>query len=721
MMMRMQNHKIVTSVILISMILYSCTRDPKFKPKPPMADKINKELTIHNNTRIDPYYWMRLADEQKNAKVPDEQTKQVLKYLKAENEYTKTVLKHTDDLQEQLFKEIVGRIKKDDESVPVKRNGYYYYTRFQKGGEYPIYCRKKETLNAVEEVVLDVNQMAIGHDYFHVTGLSVSENNKIAAFGVDTVSRRQYTIHFKNLETGEILEDKILNTTGNVTWANDNKTVFFSTKDPITLRSDRINRYKLGTDNPEEVYYEKDETFDTYIYKTKSKRYLIIASSQTLSDEYQILEADNPTGTFKIFQPREKELEYQIDHYEDHFYIRTNKDNARNFKLMKTAINHTGKENWVDVIPHREDVFVQSFEIFENHLVVSERIKGLTQLRVMHWNGSEDYYIDFGEETYAVWISENPEFKTDILRYTYSSLTTPNSTFDYNMNMQEKILLKEEEVLGDFDKSNYEAKRLFARSDDNVKVPISVVYRKGLILNGNNPTLINGYGSYGASRDASFSSDRLSLLDRGFVFAIAHIRGGSEMGRWWYEDGKLLNKMNTFSDFNTCAEFLIDQKYTNPDKLFAMGGSAGGLLIGAVINMRPDLYKGVIAAVPFVDVVTTMLDETIPLTTFEYDEWGNPNEKEYYDYMRAYSPYDNVKRMNYPNIMVTTGYWDSQVQYWEPAKWVAKLRDFKTDDNLLVLHVNMDAGHGGVSGRFRRYKETALQYAFILDLAGITE
>jgi oligopeptidase B len=713
--------KNLITILVASSLLVACSTNSKPKPEPPVAEKINKELTIHNDTRIDPYFWMRLSDEQKNAESPDAQTKQVVAYLEAENAYTKEVLMHTEELQEKLYEEIVGRIKKDDESVPVKENGYYYYSRYEEGGEYPIFCRKKETLEAPEEILLDVNEMAEGYDYYQVGGLGISEDNKLLAYGVDTVSRRRYTIYFKNLETGERLEDVIPNTTGGVTWANDNKTVFFSTKDPVTLRSDRINRYELGSESPEEVYYEADETFSTYVFKTKSKKFLVIASSQTLSDEYRILEADNPTGSFHVFQPREKNLEYSIDHFQDHFYIRTNFDDATNFKLMRTPVSSTGKDYWTDVIPHRADVLLQSFEIFENYLVVSERIKGLTNLRVMEWNGKGDYYIDFGEPTYSARISANPEFETDILRYSYSSLTTPYSTFDYNMNSRDKLLLKEEEVLGDFDKSNYETKRYFATAADGVEVPISLVYRKGLVLNGENPTLLYGYGSYGASMDASFRSDRLSLIDRGFVFAIAHIRGGSEMGRWWYEEGKLLNKMNTFTDFNTCAEFLINEGYTNPDQLFAMGGSAGGLLMGAILNLRPDLYKGVIAAVPFVDVVTTMLDETIPLTTFEFDEWGNPKDEEYYQYMLSYSPYDNVQAMAYPNILVTTGYWDSQVQYWEPAKWVAKLRDMKTDDHLLAFHINMEAGHGGVSGRFRRYKETALEYAFMLDLAGIKD
>ena len=703
-------------------LLWSCNPNSKnMDVDLPIAEKVPHELNAHGDVRVDNYYWMRLSDAQKNAETADEQTKKVLDYLNAENAYTDAKLKHTDKFQQDLYDEIVGRIKQDDESVPYRDNGYFYYTRYERGKEYPVYCRKKGSLDAGEEVMLNVNELAEGYDYFQVGGYSVSDDNKLLAYSVDTVSRRRYTVYFKSLETGELLADQIPNTTGGITWANDNKTIFFSTKDQETLRSDRINRFKLGSKTPEEVFFESDETFSTYVYKTKSKKYLIIASSQTLSTEYRVLEANNPTAKFRVFQPRMKDVEYHIDHFGNSFYIQTNKDGAENFKIMKTLLGKTGVDNWVDVIPHRKDVLVQGFEIFKDYMVISERIKGLTNLRVISWDKKKDYYLDFGEETYSARISTNPEFNTKTLRYSYTSLTTPRSTYDFDMQTKKKKLLKEQEVLGGFDKNNYESKRLFAVAADGVEVPISVVYRKGIEMDGSNPALIYAYGSYGASMDASFRSDRLSLLDRGFVFAIAHVRGGMEMGRWWYEDGKLLKKKNTFTDFNTCAQYLVDRNYTDTDKLFALGGSAGGLLMGAILNMRPDLYKGVVAAVPWVDVVTTMLDASIPLTTSEYDEWGNPEDKEYYDYMLSYSPYDQVKAMDYPNILVTTGYWDSQVQYWEPAKWVAKLRDMKTDDNLLVFHINMEAGHGGVSGRFRRYKEIALEYAFMLDMVGIKE
>ncbi|MEA2004749.1 MAG: S9 family peptidase [Acidobacteriota bacterium] len=687
---------------------YSEKQEDEKIVKPPVAEKIKKELTIHGHTRVDNYYWL---NERENPKV--------IEYLKAENEYTTTVLKHTEDLQKVLFDEIVGRIKQTDMSVPFRSEGYYYYTRYEEGQEYPLYCRRKGSMVAQEEIMLNVNEMAKGHSFYNVTGLNVSTNNNLLAFGVDTVSRRKYTIHFKDLTTGEILKDEIPDTSGRPVWANDNKTVFYAVKDEA-LRPFKIYNHVLGEDvsNDKEIYHEEDVTFNTYVRKSKSKKYLFILSTSTLSTEYRFLDANEPEGEFKVLQPREKDLEYNVAHFKDDFYIMTNYK-AKNFRLMKTPVNETLKENWTEVIPHREDVLLEQFEIFNDFLVVNERKNGLTNLRIIKWDDSSSHYLDFGEETYTAYISTNPEFDTNLLRFGYSSLTTPNSTFDYNMETREKKLLKQQEVLGDFDPANYHAERLYATAKDGVKVPISLVYRKGLKKDGKNPLLLYGYGSYGNSMNPSFSSVRLSLLDRGFVYAIAHIRGGQELGRSWYEDGKLLKKKNTFTDFIACAEHLIEEKFTNPEKLFAMGGSAGGLLMGAVVNMRPDLFKGVIAAVPWVDVVTTMLDDSIPLTTSEYDEWGNPANKEYYDYMLSYSPYDQVEAKDYPAMFVTTGLHDSQVQYWEPAKWVAKLRAMKTDNNILLLHTNMEAGHGGASGRFKRYKTTAMEYAFMLDLAGI--
>lgn len=676
-------------------------------PQPPVAKKVPKELTNHGHTRIDNYYWLNQREDP-----------EVIAYLNAENDYTKQVLGHTEDLQQKLYDEIVGRIKQNDETVPYKDNGYWYFVRYEEGKEYPIYARKKETREAKDEVMLNANERAAGKKYYAAAGLSVSPNNQLLAFGEDTVSRRQYTIRFKNLQTGELLPDAIPNTTGGAVWANDNKTVYYSVKDPA-LRSFKIFRHTLGTpaSQDKEVFHEADETFSTYVFKTKSDKYIIIGSHSTMAQEYRYLDANNPNGGFKVIQPRERGLEYSVDHFGDNFYIVTNKDGATNFKLMQTPVTKTGKENWKEVIPHRQDVLLEGIEIFKDYLALQERKDGLTQIRIKGWKDAKtDYYINFEEEAYTAYIGNNPDFDSKELRFGYTSLTTPYSTYDYNMQTKERELLKRDEVVGDFDPNNYEAKRMFATADDGTKIPVSLVYRKGLTLDGNNPTLLYAYGSYGNSMNPSFSSVRLSLLDRGFVYAIAHIRGGQEMGRQWYEDGKMLKKKNTFTDFIDASEFLIDQKYTNPDKLFAMGGSAGGLLMGAVINMRPELYKGVIAAVPFVDVVTTMLDTSIPLTTGEFDEWGNPANKEYYDYMLSYSPYDNVEAKAYPNMLVTTGLHDSQVQYWEPAKWVAKLREMKTDDNMLLLHTNMEAGHGGASGRFQRYKETALQYAFLLNL-----
>ena len=555
-----------------------------------------------------------------------------------------------------------------------------------------------------------------------MNGISISEDNKWVTFGVDLVSRRQYMIQVKNLETGEVLSELIENTTGGTTWASDNKTFFYTKKDPKTLRSDKIYKHVLNTDIKQDVlvYHEKDDTYNTFVYKEKSKKYIVIGSSSTLTSEYQILEADSPNGQFRLFQKRTRGLEYSISHFGDSFYIVTNKDDATNFKLMKTLETNTTKENWIEVIPHREDVLLEGVDIFKNYLVVEERSNGLNKIQIRPWSGEGTYYLPFDSETYTAYTTTNPDFDTDILRYAYQSMTTPSSVIDFNMKTKVKTVLKEQEVLGGkFDKNNYVEERIWATASDGTQVPISMVYRKGMKKDGSNPFLLYAYGSYGYSLDPNFSTTRLSLLDRGFIFAIAHIRGGEDLGRQWYEDGKLLQKKNTFTDFIDCSKFVIAEKYTSPQHLYAEGGSAGGLLMGAIVNMAPELYHGVIAQVPFVDVVTTMLDDTIPLTTGEYDEWGNPNEKEYYEYMKSYSPYDNVTAQNYPNMYVSTGLHDSQVQYWEPAKWIAKLRVTKTDKNLLFLHTNMDAGHGGASGRFEALKDVAKEFSFLLDLENI--
>lgn len=675
---------------------------------PPKAEKRPVKLEKHEDVRIDNYYWLR-----------ERENPEVIAYLENEYDYTEAMMAHTESLQDEIFEEIRGRIKEDDSSVPYLENGYYYYTRYEEEKEYPIYCRKKGSLDAEEEIILNVNDLAEGHDFYNVRGLSVSPNNDLLAFGADTTGRRIYTIQVKNLKTGELYNDRISNVTGNVVWANDNITLFYSSLDLETLRWDKIYRHTLGENprNDDLVYTEKDSTFYVFVEKSKSKEYLFIGSTQTLTTEFRYLKADNPNGEFQVVLPREREHEYYVSHYGDYFYIKTNRNGASNYKLARMPINDMGFQTMEDVIPHREDVLLQDTEMFSNFLVVNERKNGLVRLRIITWDGDTDYYVDFGEAAYDAWLDKNPEFDTETLRFGYSSLTTPKSIYAYDMVRQQRELLKRDEILGDFNSADYVTERLYAPSRDGKRIRISVVYRKGTPLDGTSPLFQYGYGSYGHTIDPSFRVSYLSLLDRGFVIAIAHIRGSQTLGRQWYEDGKLLNKKNTFNDFIDCGEYLIEEKYGDPEHMYAMGGSAGGLLMGAVVNQRPDLYNGVLAMVPFVDVVTTMLDERIPLTTSEYDEWGNPNIPKYYRYILSYSPYDNVESKAYPNMLVTTGLHDSQVQYWEPAKWVAKMRDQKTDDNRLLLKTNMEAGHGGASGRYERYRELAFAYAFIIDLA----
>ncbi|NNE28486.1 MAG: S9 family peptidase [Saprospiraceae bacterium] len=677
----------------------------------PVATKNPKELTIHGDTRIDNYYWMN-----------DREDQNVIDFLNSENDYTKKVTAGLQDRIDGFFDEIVGRIKKDDNSVPYLDNGYYYLTKYEEKKEYPIYARKKGSLDASEEVYLDVNKLAEDYSFYNATGVRVSTDNNLLAYGEDTLSRRIYTIKFKDLNTGKMLPDELKNTTGGAVWANDNKTVFYTVKDKA-LRSYKIFRHVLGTDQSadKEIYHEADEEFGTFIYKTKSKKYLVIGSYQTLTQEYRILEADNPMGTFRMFEPRNKadKLEYGIDHRGDKFYVRTNWK-AENFRLMTCPENATSRSNWKELIPHRKDVLLEGGDLFNDFMVLSERKEGITQIRVISESG-DDHYVSFGEDAYLAYTTANREFDTDWVRIGYQSMTTPPSVFDYNMKTKELVRKKEQEILGGFDRSDYKSERIFATARDGAKVPISLVYHKKTKIDGTAPCLLYGYGSYGASMDPFFSSANLSLLNRGFVYAIAHIRGGEEMGRQWYENGKLLNKKNTFNDFIDCGEHLVENKYADPNRLAARGGSAGGLLMGAVINDRPDLFKAIVSAVPFVDVITTMLDESIPLTTGEYDEWGNPNNKEYYDYIKSYSPYDNVEAKDYPHMLVTTGLHDSQVQYWEPAKWVAKLREIKSGEQILLLKTNMEAGHGGASGRFKRFKDTALQYAFYTDLFGASK
>ena len=695
-----------TITILILTLIISCDMN-KNQLIEPRANKIEKILSKHGDDRLDEYYWLNKRDDE-----------EVIKYLNQENDYRNEYMKDYKPLEEEIFQEIKSRIKEDDSSVPYFENEYFYYTRYEKDKQYPIYCRKKGSLDSDEEILIDANLMSEGYEYFRVGTIEISPDNKTMAYSIDTVSRRIYTIYFMDLETREIIEKNIPNSSGSITWANDNKTIFYNSKDLETLRSDRVMRYKVGqSGSGEEVYFEDDETFSVFSYKTKTDKYIVIGSSATLSQEYRILSADNPDGKFKIFQERVNGLEYSISHFKDKWYITTNKDGATNFKLMSCPENKTNSKNWKEYVLHRDDVLLEGVEVFNDFLVLTERENGLRRVDIRPWSGKGRHYINFEEEAYSLYSSANPEMNTSKFRYSYSSMTTPNSVVEYDMISKDMKVLKETEVLGGkFDKNNYQSKRVWAEARDGKKVPVSLVYRKDMFNEGQNPLLLYGYGSYGITNNASFSSVRLSLLDRGFVYAIAHIRGSQYLGRGWYDDGKMFKKKNTFNDFIDAGKFLIKEGYANENKLFAMGGSAGGLLMGAVANMAPELFKGIVAAVPFVDVVTTMLDEDIPLTTFEYDEWGNPNNKDSYEYMLSYSPYDQVEEKDYPAIFITTGYHDSQVQYFEPAKWIARLRDRRTNNEPLLMYCNMEAGHGGASGRFEAYKETAMEYAFFVSL-----
>jgi oligopeptidase B len=679
----------------------------------PTAKRIPVKLEKHGDIRVDKYYWLNQREN-----------KEVIAYLEEENNYYDSLTSHTKSFQKELYEEMKGRIKEDDSSLPYKLNGYWYITRYEIGKEYPIYSRKKGNLESAEEIIFNCNELAEGHEYFDLRGVTVSPDNKLAAFSIDTIGRRQYHIQIKNLETGDIYPDKTDNTTGSAVWANDNRTLFYTKKDPVTLRSDKIYKHILGNPGEEDelVFHEQDDTFNTFAYKSKSKKYIIIGSYSTLTSEFQILNADNPHDNFKLFSKRERGLEYSIYHFDDYFYILTNKDKATNFKLMKVKEENTSSENWEEFISHRPDILLEDIEIFKDYYVLTERDNGLNKLKITKWDDSDSYYIPFDNETYVAYPYINPDFDTGIFRYVYNSMTSPYAIIDFDMRTKVKEIKKEQEVLGGkFNKENYRSERLWATARDGQKIPISLIYHKDTELGGDSPLLQYGYGSYGSTSDPYFSTVRLSLLDRGFVYAIAHVRGGEYLGRTWYEEGKLLSKKNTFTDFIDCSKYLIEKKYTSKKHLYAYGGSAGGLLMGAIVNMAPDLYNGVIAAVPFVDVITTMLDDSIPLTTGEYDEWGDPNNEELYHYMKSYSPYDNVVAHDYPNMLVTTGLHDSQVQYWEPAKWVAKLRAYKTDTNKLFLYTNMDAGHSGASGRFEALKETAKEYSFLLDLEGKIE
>jgi len=678
-------------------------------PTPPVARKIPHEIAAHGDVRVDEYYWLR-----------DRENPEVIAYLEAENAYLEAEMAATGALQATLFDEITGRIEKDDASVPEQSRGDWLYTRYVAGGEYPLHCRRVGSLEAPEEIMLDGNRLAAGAEYFALRGVQVSSDGRTVAYATDTVGRRRYTWRFRDLATGEDHPEAIADVRADGVWAEDGRTFFYGRQDPVTLRAYQIWRHELGTDPARDVlvYEEPDETYSCSVSKTKSRRYLTITSSQTLATEVRVLPADDPTGAWHVIEPRERGHEYGVDHVGDRFVIRTNWE-ARNFRLMACGERDTGRRNWLEVIPHREDVLLEGCEVFDEHLVLEERRDGLVRLRVRGWDGADDHEVAFDEPTYAAWTMTTPEAGAHVLRFGTSSLTTPRSVYDYDMRTHERTLRKRDRVVGEFDPQWYRAEYVHATAADGTEVPISLVYRRDRFARGQNPCLLYGYGSYGLSRDAGFQAWRLSLLDRGFVFAVAHVRGGQEMGRPWYEDGKLLNKRNTFTDFIACGRHLVATGHADPDRLYAMGGSAGGLLVGAVMNLAPDLWDGMVAQVPFVDVVTTMLDDQIPLTTSEYDEWGDPHDPVYYDYMLSYSPYDNVTEQAYPALLVTTALHDSQVQYWEPAKWVARLRDRRTDGNLLLLHTNMDAGHGGASGRFARHRETALELAFLLKLAGI--
>ncbi len=680
--------------------------------KPPVAKKIPHVHDKHGHQRVDPYHWMSQRD-----------APEVIDYLNKENDYYEKVTAHTNDLKESLFQEIKSRIKEDDESVPYLLNNYWYYTKMVAGESYPYYYRRKDHTDK-EELLFNVNDLAKGHEYYKITSLNISPDNTLVAYGVDKIGRREYDIFVKNLQTGESHPTHLEQTTGGSVWANDNKTLFYTRKDPKTLRADKIYKHILGDDPADDklIYQEKQEEFNCYVYKTMSERFIMIKSSSTLSDEVRFIEADKSKSEFKIIQQRVSGLEYSVSHYQDKFYIMTNADGATNFKVVTTPIHATQKANWEDLIAHDELVLLEDIDIFEDYLVVSDRFNGLNRIRIKSWDNTVDYFIPFENETYTAYTSANFQYKTQKLRFTYNPMTAPPSVVEYDMADRVWTILKTQPIEDpNFRASNYISERVWATADDGARVPISLVYHKDHKKPQGNPLLQYGYGSYGATIDPYFSVSRISLMDRGFMFAIAHVRGGEYLGRQWYEDGKMFHKLNTFTDFIACSKFLIENKYASKGHLYASGGSAGGLLMGAIMNMAPQLYRGILSAVPFVDVVTTMLDDSIPLTTGEYDEWGNPNLKESYDYMLAYSPYDNVKKQSYPHMLVTTGYHDSQVQYWEPAKWVARLRENKTDKNLLLFKTDMKSGHSGASGRYDALREVAIDFAFLLDSEQVKE
>ena len=680
---------------------------------PPVAKKIPKKLVIHNDVRVDNYYWIK-----------DKENPEVIDYINLENSYYQDQTKHSNVFKHSLFEEMKSRIKKDDFSVPYKYNGYWYLTKYKKGKDYPIYIRRKNNINSKDEVLFDCNELSKDHSYFNLVGISISPNNSLVSYAVDTVGRRNYTIKVKDLNNKMDYDLNITNTTGNSTWASDNKSLFYTEKNKTTLRSQFIKKHILGTNQIYDslIYEEQDDTFGVGIYKTKSNKYLVISSYSSLTSEYRILDANFPENKFKLFQKRIKGVEYNISHHKGVFYIITNINNAFNFKVMLTDENNTKNTNWKDFIAHRNNVLIESIDVFNKYIVLSERVNGLSRIKVYSVDDSKSYYIPFEGETYTAYTSTNIDFDTQILRYVYNSMTTPTTVVDFNLKTKVKSIKKTQEILdSNFKKENYTSKRLWAKSRDGTSLPISIIHRNDISINSNTPLLLYAYGSYGSTIDPYFSSLRLSLLDRGFIFAIAHVRGGEYLGRKWYDNGKLLNKKNTFFDFIDCSKHMIENNYTSSSHLYAMGGSAGGLLMGVIINNSPSLYKGIVAQVPFIDVITTMLDDKIPLTTGEYDEWGNPNEITYYNYIKTYSPYDNIKKQVFPNILITSGLYDSQVQYWEPTKWIAKIREYNTGDNKFFLKTNMQAGHSGSSGIFNSIKEVAEVYVFLLELEGISK
>jgi len=702
---------LLTGLVLLSLIFswFSGSTVAQYAA-PPLAKKIPKVDTLHGEIRLDNYFWLR-----------DRDNPEVITYLETENKYTEAMMKHTEEFQEKLYNELLSRIKETDLSVPEKIDDYYYYTRTEEGKQDSIYCRKKGSLRAQEEILLDVNELARGYGYFYIGVFKVSPNHQLLAYSVDTSGAENYTLYVKNLNSGELLKDVIPNTYYSVEWANDNMTLFYNILDEAQ-RPYKLFRHKLGTDPKDDalVYHEKDDAYYLDLKKSKSKDYIFINLGSMVTTEVHYLDADHPTKDFKIIHPRQHEMEYSLKHHGDKFYILTN-DEAKNFKLMQAPVKDPSKKNWVEVLPHRVSVKIDNIDLFKNHLVVYERENGLKKIRITDLTSNEVHYVEFLEPVYTFWKAKNPDFNTNLLRFNYTSLVIPRSVFDYNMDTKIRELKKQYEVLGGYDPSLYQSERIFARAKDGTMIPISLVYKKEMVKDGENPLLLYGYGSYGSSSEPYFSSNRLSLLDRGFIYAIAHIRGGGEMGRYWYEEGKLLQKKNTFTDFISCAEHLIAEEYTSSHKLVILGGSAGGLLMGAVTNMRADLFKAVIAEVPFVDVINTMMDPSIPLTVIEYEEWGNPNLKGYYDYIKSYSPYDNVEAKDYPDILITAGLNDPRVAYWEPAKLTAKLRALKTDNKLLLLKTNMGAGHGGASGRYDYLKEIAFDYAFVFKVFGIED